>query len=50
MSRPFDLRYLPGGGMVGEDQLFCERAKELGTKILLDTSIVVRHAKGLLPR
>ncbi|GEM_PF-6246351 len=49
-SRPFDLRYLPDGGMVGEDQIFCERAKELGWKIWLDTSIVVKHAKGCLPR
>ncbi len=49
--RPFELRPLPDGTLVSEDQLFCERAKkEFGTKILLDPSIVVRHAKGYLPR
>ena len=49
-NRPFDIRAFADGGIVGEDQIFCERAKELGAKIWLDTSIVVRHAKGFLPR
>ncbi len=48
--RPFNLRQLDDGGLVTEDQLFCERAKELGAKILLDSEIVVKHAKGYLPR
>lgn len=48
--RPFNLRQLGDGSLITEDQVFCERAKELGVKIWLDTSIVVRHAKGYLPR
>jgi len=48
-NRVFDLRYLPDGSLVGEDQVFCERAKELGFKIWLDSNILVKHAKGLIP-
>lgn len=48
--RPFDLRPLPDGGIVTEDQLFSERAKGLGYKLWLDSSLVVKHAKGYLPR
>jgi len=48
--RPFNLRQLESGSLVTEDQVFCERAKELGAQIWLDTSIVVKHAKGYLPR
>ncbi|HLC92121.1 MAG TPA: hypothetical protein VJH23_00245 [archaeon] len=48
--RPFNMRQLDNGSLVTEDQIFCERAKELGAKIILDTSIVVKHAKGYLPR
>ncbi|VVB98919.1 Uncharacterised protein [uncultured archaeon] len=48
--RPFNLRQLDDGSLVTEDQVFCERAKEAGAKIMLDSSIVVKHAKGYLPR
>ena len=48
--RPFNLRQLDDGSLVTEDQVFCERAKETGCKILLDSSVVVKHAKGYLPR
>ncbi len=48
--RPFDLRNLENGGLVTEDQIFCERAKELGYKIFLDSDLVVKHAKGYLPQ
>ncbi|HLC79602.1 MAG TPA: hypothetical protein VJG83_04210 [archaeon] len=48
--RPFDLRPLPDGSIITEDEVFCERAKELGYKIHLDSSIVVKHAKGYLPQ
>jgi len=48
--RPFNLRLLDAGSLVTEDLLFCERLKELGYKIWLDASIVVKHAKGYLPR
>ncbi len=47
--RPFDMRYLANGSVITEDQLFCERAKELGYKIWLDSELIVRHAKGFLP-
>lgn len=48
--RPFDLRPLDDGSLVTEDQLFCERLKELDVKIWLDSDLVVKHAKGYLPR
>jgi len=48
--RPFDLRPLDDGSLVTEDQLFCERLKEIGVKIWLDSDLVVKHAKGYLPR
>jgi hypothetical protein len=48
-NRIFDLRYLPNGGLIGEDQVFCERVKELGFKIWLDSNILIKHAKGLIP-
>ncbi|MAG17930.1 MAG: hypothetical protein CL944_00470 [Candidatus Diapherotrites archaeon] len=48
--RPFDLRPLDDGSLVTEDQVFCERAKELGYKIFLDSELIVKHAKGYLPR
>ncbi|MFH1391099.1 MAG: hypothetical protein ABIH20_02190 [Candidatus Diapherotrites archaeon] len=48
--RAFDLRPLDDGSLVTEDQVFSERAKELGYKIWLDSEIVVKHAKGYLPR
>lgn len=48
--RPFDLQYRQDGGMEGEDQVFCRRAKELGHKIILDTKLIIKHAKGYLPR
>ena len=47
--RIFDIRYLENGSIVGEDQIFCERAKEEGYKIMVDRSIVVKHIKGTLP-
>ncbi|MCR4336117.1 MAG: hypothetical protein NUV57_06325 [archaeon] len=48
--RPFNLRQLDDGSLVTEDQVFCERAKELGYKIFLDSELIVKHAKGYLPR
>jgi len=48
--RPFELRYIDDGSVATEDQVFCERAKELGYKIYLDSDLVVKHAKGYLPR
>ncbi|MCH7902645.1 hypothetical protein IIC68_02740 [archaeon] len=48
--RPFDLRPLDDGSLVTEDQLFCERLKELDVKIWLDSDLIVKHAKGYLPR
>lgn len=48
--RPFNLRQLDDGSLVTEDQLFCERAKELGAKVWLDSTIILKHAKGYLPR
>jgi GT2 family glycosyltransferase len=47
--RIFDIRYLENGSLVGEDQVFCERAKEAGYKIMLDSAIVVKHIKGTIP-
>jgi len=47
--RLFDFRYLENESLVGEDQIFCERAKEAGFKIMVDTEVVVRHIKGTLP-
>ncbi|HIH09915.1 MAG TPA: hypothetical protein HA254_04570 [Candidatus Diapherotrites archaeon] len=47
--RPFNIRLLDSGSLVTEDQVFCERAKEQGARIMLDASIVVKHAKGYLP-
>lgn len=48
--RPFNMRLLDDGALVSEDQVFCERLKEMGIKIWLDSSTVVKHAKGYLPR
>ena len=48
--RPFDLRKLDDGSLVTEDQVLCERLKELGVKIILDSDLIVKHAKGYLPR
>ena len=48
--RPFDLRPLDDGSIITEDQVFSERAKELGYKIFLDSGLIVKHAKGYLPR
>jgi GT2 family glycosyltransferase len=47
--RIFDMRYLSDGSLIGEDQVFCERAIKQGFKILLDTKIEVKHIKGTLP-
>jgi len=47
--RVFDIRYLENGSLVGEDQIFCERAKEAGYKIMLDPAIVIKHIKGTIP-
>ncbi|HZX20263.1 MAG TPA: glycosyltransferase [archaeon] len=47
--RPFDLRPLQDGSLVTEDQVFCERLKEIGVKIFLDSDLVVKHSKGVLP-
>ena len=48
-KRVFDMRYLEDGSLIGEDMVFCERAKEAGYKIMLDPSIVVKHIKGTIP-
>ena len=48
-NRIFDIRYLKGGSIIGEDQVFCERAKEAGYKIMLDPTILVKHIKGTIP-
>ncbi|MBN2127077.1 MAG: hypothetical protein JW703_01645 [Candidatus Diapherotrites archaeon] len=47
--RIFDNRYLNDGSLVGEDQVFCERAIEKGFKIYLDPKIELKHIKGVIP-
>src|SRR3989344_1219953 len=47
--RPFGMRFLSDGCVITEDQVFCERAKELGAKIWLCPPIVFRHPNGFLP-